>query len=58
MIIEMPSTTTNEVNKRLVKLRDEGGAVALGRVLTLIVGSLFIRETRDHKIDSSEHASP
>lgn len=37
MIIEMPSTTTNEVNKRLVKLRDEGGAVALGRVLTLIV---------------------
>lgn len=27
-------------------------------VLTLIVGSLFIRETRDHKIDSSEHASP
>ena len=37
MIIEMPSTTTNDVNKRLVKLRDEGGAVALGRVLTLIV---------------------
>ncbi len=37
MIIELPSTTTNEVNKRLVKLRDEGGAVALGRVLTLII---------------------
>jgi len=37
MIIEMPSTTTNDVNKRLVKLRDEGGAVALGRVLTLVV---------------------
>jgi glucose-6-phosphate dehydrogenase assembly protein OpcA len=37
VIIEMPSTTTNDVNKRLVKLRDEGGAVALGRVLTLIV---------------------
>ncbi|WNB87048.1 glucose-6-phosphate dehydrogenase assembly protein OpcA [Cellulomonas sp. ATA003] len=37
MIIDLPSTTTNDVNKRLVKLRDEGGAVALGRVLTLVV---------------------
>jgi glucose-6-phosphate dehydrogenase assembly protein OpcA len=37
VIIDLPSTTTNEVNKRLVKLRDEGGAVALGRVLTLVV---------------------
>src|SRR5665647_3261081 len=33
----MPCTTTNDVNKRLVKLRDEGGAVALGRVLTLLI---------------------
>ncbi|NMR20924.1 glucose-6-phosphate dehydrogenase assembly protein OpcA [Cellulomonas fimi] len=37
MIIDMPGTTTNDVNKRLVKLRDEGGAVALGRVLTLVI---------------------
>ncbi|WP_036970906.1 glucose-6-phosphate dehydrogenase assembly protein OpcA, partial [Promicromonospora kroppenstedtii] len=37
MIIDMPDTTTNQVNKRLVRLRDEGGAVALGRVLTLVV---------------------
>ena len=37
MIIDLPSTTTNAVGKRLVKLRDEGGAVALGRVLTLVV---------------------
>ncbi len=37
MIIDLPETTTNAVNKRLVKLRDEGGAVALGRVLTLVV---------------------
>jgi glucose-6-phosphate dehydrogenase assembly protein OpcA len=37
VIIDLPRTTTNEVNKRLVKLRDEGGAVALGRVLTLVV---------------------
>ena len=37
MIIEMPDTTTRDINKRLLKERDEGGAIALGRVLTLIV---------------------
>jgi glucose-6-phosphate dehydrogenase assembly protein OpcA len=37
MIIDLPHTTTNDVNKRLVKLRDEGGAIALGRVLTLVI---------------------
>lgn len=37
MIIDMPNTTTREVNKRLLTARDEGGAVALGRVLTLVV---------------------
>ncbi|GAA2520181.1 glucose-6-phosphate dehydrogenase assembly protein OpcA [Rarobacter incanus] len=37
MIVELAGTTAQVVAKRLVKLRDEGGAVALGRVLTLIV---------------------
>jgi glucose-6-phosphate dehydrogenase assembly protein OpcA len=37
MIIHLPETTANDVGKRLVKLRDEGGAVTLGRVLTLII---------------------
>ncbi|MFC8921794.1 glucose-6-phosphate dehydrogenase assembly protein OpcA [Cellulosimicrobium sp. NPDC057127] len=37
MIIDLPGTTTNAVNKRLVRLRDEGGAIALGRVLTLVI---------------------
>ena len=37
MIIGMPNTTTRDINKRLVRERDEGGAIALGRVLTLIV---------------------
>lgn len=37
MILELPETTTVEVAKALVRLRDEGGAVALGRVLTLVV---------------------
>ena len=37
MILELPDTTTGEVARALVRLRDEGGAVALGRVLTLVV---------------------
>jgi glucose-6-phosphate dehydrogenase assembly protein OpcA len=37
MIIDLPDTTANAVSKRLDQLRDEGGAVALGRVLTLVV---------------------
>lgn len=37
MILTLPDTTTHAVNKQLVDLRDEGGAVALGRVLTLII---------------------
>lgn len=37
MIIDLPDTSTRAINRRLVKARDEGGAVALGRVLTLII---------------------
>ena len=37
MIIDLPDTTTRAINRRLVKARDEGGAIALGRVLTLII---------------------
>lgn len=37
MIIDMPSATSNEVAKRLVDLRGAYGAVAVGRVLTLLV---------------------
>ncbi|MGL4173349.1 MAG: glucose-6-phosphate dehydrogenase assembly protein OpcA [Actinomycetota bacterium] len=37
MIIDLPGTTTAAVNRTLVDLRDRGGAVALGRVLTLVI---------------------
>ncbi len=37
MIRDLPQTTTAAVAKLLVRLRDEGGAVALGRVLTLVI---------------------
>ena len=37
MIIDLPSTTTSQVNAKLVQMRQEGGAVTLGRVLTLVI---------------------
>lgn len=37
MIIDLPSTTTSKINSKLVRMRDEGGAVTLGRVLTLVI---------------------
>ncbi len=37
MIVDLPDTTTNEINKRITSLREEGGAITLGRVLTLVV---------------------
>ncbi len=41
MIIDLPDTTTSQVSKTLVRIRDEAGAVALGRVLTLIITSVI-----------------
>ena len=37
MIVELSDTTTNEINKKINGLREEGGAVTLGRVLTLVI---------------------
>lgn len=37
MIVDLPSTTTSAINRRLVDLRETGGAIALGRVLTLVI---------------------
>ncbi|MCX6501121.1 MAG: glucose-6-phosphate dehydrogenase assembly protein OpcA [Microbacterium sp.] len=37
MIIDLPDTNVSKLTKALVSVREEGGAVALGRVLTLII---------------------
>ena len=37
MIVDLPSTTTSSVSKKLVALREDVGSMALSRVLTLIV---------------------
>lgn len=36
MIVDLPNTTTHAINNRIVNMRS-GGAIALGRVLTLVV---------------------
>lgn len=37
MIVELKDTTVSKVSKALVQMREQGGAVALGRVLTLVI---------------------
>ncbi|WP_029135968.1 glucose-6-phosphate dehydrogenase assembly protein OpcA [Nakamurella lactea] len=37
MIIDLPSTTSATINKTMVTLREKGGTVTLGRVLTLVI---------------------
>ncbi|MDF2574213.1 MAG: OpcA protein [Agromyces sp.] len=39
MIVDLPDTTTSQISKTLVKIREEGGVVALGRVLTLVIAT-------------------
>ena len=39
MIVDMPNTTASKIGKRLNELRETGGVVALGRVLTLIISA-------------------
>lgn len=55
MIIDMPSTTAGRVGKRMVDLREKHGAVALGRVLTLIL--IADEGDAEEAIESANHAS-
>ncbi len=51
MIVDLPDTTISQVAKRLVQVREEGGAVALGRVLTLVIA------TREEAAEPAIHAA-
>lgn len=51
MIVDLPQTTTGAVARALVELRDRGGAVALGRVLTLVV------PTDEHGVEGAVRAA-
>ncbi|WP_298180614.1 glucose-6-phosphate dehydrogenase assembly protein OpcA [Saccharomonospora sp.] len=56
MIIDLPSTTTSQLNKKLVEIRERGGAVALGRVLTLVIAAEDDEQLED-AIDAANEAS-
>ena len=53
MIVDLPDTTTNSVNKKILGLREEGGALTLSRVLTLVIAP----DTDDQVEDSIEAAN-
>ena len=55
MIVDLPDTTTSSVSKALVKIREEGGAVALGRVLTLVISTELGHE--EEAIEAANDAS-
>jgi len=55
MIVDLPSTTTGAVSKKMVELRNDVGAMTLGRVLTLVI---VVNEAEaDAAIDAANDAS-
>ncbi|NHN54905.1 glucose-6-phosphate dehydrogenase assembly protein OpcA [Calidifontibacter sp. DB0510] len=55
MIVDLPATTTREVSKALVRVRQSMGAITLGRVMTLIV--VTDEATAATAIDAATEAS-
>jgi glucose-6-phosphate dehydrogenase assembly protein OpcA len=55
VIVDLPSTTTADVAKRLIRLRADTGSMALSRVLTLIV--VVDESEADAAIDTANDAS-
>lgn len=59
MIVTLPDTTTTEVNKKITALREEGGALTLGRVLTLVIAAdseSLVEDSLDAAVSASrEH---
>ncbi len=55
MIVKLERTTTSEIQRALVNIREEGGVVALGRVLTLLVHTRLGEE--EVAIDAANDAS-
>lgn len=55
MIIDLPSTTTGAVSKKLVQIRQDVGAMALTRVLTLII--VAAEEDLDEAVEVANEAS-
>jgi glucose-6-phosphate dehydrogenase assembly protein OpcA len=56
MILDLPATNTNDVNKKISELREEGGAITLGRVLTLVIAT-HDDATMEDAIEAANFAS-
>ncbi len=56
MIVDLPGTTTNDINKKITGLREEGGAITLSRVLTLVI-SLPSDDLLEDAIEAANFAS-
>ncbi|MCK0175234.1 MULTISPECIES: glucose-6-phosphate dehydrogenase assembly protein OpcA [Mycobacteriaceae] len=56
MIIDLPDTSTGAINKKIQALREEGGAVTLGRVLTLVIAP-DTESILEESIDAANAAS-
>ncbi len=55
MIVDLPNTTTRKVSSKLIRLRNDVGAMALGRVLTLII--VVDEQYADDAIEAANDAS-
>jgi glucose-6-phosphate dehydrogenase assembly protein OpcA len=55
LIVDLPETTVSKISKSLVQIREEGGAVALGRVLTLVIET--DAESAEAAIEAANSAS-
>jgi glucose-6-phosphate dehydrogenase assembly protein OpcA len=55
MIVDLPDTTTSKISKSLVSIREEGGVVTLGRVLTLVISTSLGEE--EEVIEAANDAS-
>ncbi|OBG89791.1 glucose-6-phosphate dehydrogenase assembly protein OpcA [Mycobacterium sp. E802] len=56
MIVDLPDTNTGAINKKIVAMREEGGAITLGRVLTLVI-STDSEAMLEESIDAANVAS-
>ena len=55
MIVDLPKTNTQEISRKLITLRNEVGAMALGRVLTLLL--MVDDEGAEEAIEAASDAS-
>jgi glucose-6-phosphate dehydrogenase assembly protein OpcA len=56
VIVNLPATNTNDVNKKIIGLREEGGAITLSRVLTLVIAP-DSEEILEDSIEAANYAS-